>query len=147
MVNIVSQDDGTRGTADANNREFGGSVSIAGVVTEAPPGAVSNPKDNARASIEIPINNDTKSTFHSHPSAQIVEGKASGSNTIQTGGTIKTYNYTQAPSSGAGLDVHPGNDARTNYVFGRRDGTVYIYNSQTGVQATIPMKRFVNPKQ
>lgn len=34
----------------------------------------------------------------------------------------------------------------TYYVFGRGDGKVYVYTS-VGVQAVIPMKRFVNPKR
>lgn len=146
MVDIVEQDNGRGGTSEANNREYGGAVSNTGVVTQAPPGAVSNPREDEKATIGIPVDKNTRSTFHSHPSGKVVEGKSTNSGTIQMSGTITTSSFRQAPSSGSGYDVDTERPSQTNYVFGRRDGKVYIYNSNGGVQATLPHKRFVNFK-
>ncbi len=146
MVDIVNQDNGRGGTSDANNREYGGTISTSGVVTESPPGAVANPMTDSSATIRHTMNEDTKSTFHSHPSGQIVEGATGNSNTIQMSGTTTTHSFAKAPSTGAGYDVSPGKTPMTNYVFSRGDGKVYIYNSNTGVQAVLPQKYFVTPK-
>jgi len=62
------------------------------------------------------------------------------------GGTT-TYSFVNAPSSGPNLDVNPGRNGTTNYEFSRATGKVYIYNSATGVQATLPQKNFVTPKK
>ncbi|MDR3327710.1 MAG: hypothetical protein LBT04_06260, partial [Prevotellaceae bacterium] len=129
MVNEVSRDNGRGGTADANNREYGGSIQNGSVVL-AEPGAVSNPAVQENASIMLPAG---VPTFHSHPSGTRSEAVE--------GGTRNSW-FNQHPSrtdvnnSGAGME----------YVFGRGNGKVYIYNSQ-GVQAVIPMKRFVTPKR
>jgi hypothetical protein len=55
-----------------------------------------------------------------------------------------TSGFYQAPSNIDG-DIERGNNTR-EYVFGRGNGTVYIYNSK-GVQATIPQKYFVIPNK
>ena len=127
MVNEVSPDNGHGGTVDANNREYGGSIQN-GAVVVAEPGAVADPSVAKNASIILP---DVPTTFHSHPSGTKSENVANG---------IKNSWYNQFPSSvdvrNAGKGVH--------YVFGRGDGKVYVYTSG-GVQAIIPMKRFVNP--
>jgi RHS repeat-associated protein len=134
MVNEVSRDNGKGGTADANNREYGGSIENGKVVT-ATPGVVANPKTDAVASIEVPAG---VSTFHSHPSGTVVDSPPTGT----IGGTTTTYSFTQTPSqtdkNNAGVNTH--------YVFGRGNGNVYIYTSG-GVQAIIPMKQFVTPKR
>ncbi len=146
MVDIVNQDNGKGGTKDANNREYGGSVSNTDVVSQAPPGAVS-PPTSGEAHIEITVDNNTRSTFHSHASGTVTQVVPStNSNEVQLGTKMNTYSFNQGPSTGAGLDVHRSNEGRTNYVFGRGNGTVYVYNSQTGVVATIPQKNFVNFK-
>jgi RHS repeat-associated protein len=142
MINIVSQDNGNGGTATANNREYGGSIQN-GTVVVATPGAVADPAVQSEASISLPYANGI-STFHSHPSGTVVEG--SSTNPFSTGamssiGSTKTSSFTQFPSS---TDVTNAAN-NVNYVFGRSDGKVYIYNS-SGVQAVIPMKRFVTPK-
>jgi len=134
MVGIVSSDKGNGGTADANNREYGGSIQN-GVVVAAAPGPVANPKTDAIASIELPVG---VSTFHSHPSGTVVDAPPAGT----IGGTTTTYSFTQTPSP---QDITNAG-AHTNYVFGRSNNNVYIYNSN-GVQAVIPMKHFVNPKR
>ncbi|MCY1546822.1 hypothetical protein D9M68_828420 [compost metagenome] len=112
-------------------------------------GPVSNPKTSSHASIEFTIDENTRAIFHGHPSGEIEEGPApqngnvgSSSNIDMGGGTRTKYSYNQAPSS---VDFnHIGN--LKGYQFGRSNGTVYIYNS-SGIQATLPMKRFVNPKK
>lgn len=58
-----------------------------------------------------------------------------------------TVGFGQPPSSAAGLDIHSCNTGRANYVIGRGNGTVCIYNSSSGVTATIPQKYFVTPKK
>lgn len=144
MVDIVNQDNGRGGTSDANNREYGGTVSNDGTVTESPAGAVASPKLHSSASITHTITASTKSTFHSHPSGQIVEGTGASSGTSSgttLGGSTTTYSFQKAPSA---PDV--SGSTRTNYVFSRSNGRVYIY-SGNGVIATIPQKRFVTPKQ
>ncbi|MDR0833627.1 MAG: hypothetical protein LBN93_05505 [Candidatus Symbiothrix sp.] len=57
------------------------------------------------------------------------------------GGTKNSW-FNQHPSR---TDV-TNSGARMEYVFGRSNGKVYIYNSN-GVQAVIPMKQFVTPKR
>ncbi|WET69689.1 DUF6443 domain-containing protein [Sphingobacterium sp.] len=149
MVNIVNQDNGKGAgrVTDANSREYGGAISNTGVVTESPPGAVAKP-GAPRVSITLISDNKTRSTFHSHPSASVttVTGGSSG-NTISMSSSSSTAGFAQAPSYGAGLDVNSNQSSQTNYVFGRGNGTVYIYNQKTGVVATMPQKYFVTPKK
>ena len=129
MINEVSRDNGRGGTADANNREYGGSIQNGAVVT-AVPGAVSNPSVQQNASIDLPVGYPT---FHSHPSGTRSEAVS--------GGTRNSW-FNQFPSS---VDV--GNaGGHVNYVFGRSDKKVYVYTSG-GVQAVIPIKYFVTPKR
>jgi RHS repeat-associated protein len=134
MVTEVSRDNGKGGTADANNREYGGSIENGKVVT-ATPGAVANPKTDAVASIELPMGG---STFHSHPSGTVVDSPPAGT----LGGSTTTYSFIQTPSQ---TDKNNAG-ASTHYVFGRGNGSVYIYTSG-GVQAVIPFKQFVTPKR
>lgn len=141
MVNEVSRDNGKGGTGEANNREYGGSVRN-GVVTAAEPGPISSPGNNA--SIILPAG---PSTFHSHPSGESTTNSASAGilstgSVSSFGGTVTTRSYTQSPSP---ADIQNAGN-QINYVFGRSNGNVYIYNSN-GVQAVIPMKYFVTPKK
>ena len=129
MVSIVSKDSGKGGTLDANNREYGGSIEN-GKVVEATPGPVSNPKTEPIAYIELPTN---VPTFHSHPSGTISEGPPA--NTI---GSSTNFSFIQTPSN---ADIQNAG-TNINYVFGRGNGLVYVYDSQ-GVQAIIPINRFV----
>ena len=138
MSDIAKQDNGKGGTGDANNREYGGTINYNGTLSESPPGAVANPAEQSVASITHTITGQTKSTFHSHPSGTVVDRP--GANTV--GGTTTTSSFMQGPSS---HDIATSG-SNSNYVFGRSSGTVYIYND-TGVIATMPMKRFVNPKK
>lgn len=113
-----------------------------GVFTPATPGPVADPSVDSEAHINIPnYGDDTKSDTHSHPSGTKSVTTGGGANTI--GGTQTTNSsFRQAPSS---TDVSNAG-TNSNYVFGRGNGTVYIYNN-TGVQATIPQKYFVTPRR
>ncbi|TSE07889.1 hypothetical protein [Aquimarina algiphila] len=147
MVDIVNQDNGRGGTSDANNREYGGTISNDGTVTQSPAGAVSDPSVNSHASIEHVIRGNTKSTFHSHPSGTKVTGagaanRNSTSASSSIGGSTTTSSFQNAPSK---PDV--SGSTRTNYTFYRGGGgRVYIYSGK-GVIATLPQKRFVRPKR
>jgi len=147
MVDIVNKDNGKGGTSDANSREYGGAISNDGNVTESPAGPIAKP-GAPKATISITEDNKTRSIFHSHPSAYetTVSGGSSGS-TVSMSTTTSTVGFIQPPSSGDGLDINSSNTGRTNYVFGRGNGTVYIYNSNSGVTATIPQRYFVTPKK
>ena len=125
MVNIVAQDNGTGGTGDNQNREYGGSYDNTGVY-QANPGPVQLPGQGVTTGISIPTyEGETISTFHSHPS-----------------GTSGNFSFFQTPSK---ADINNAGN-RTNYVFGRGNGKVYIYNS-SGVQAVLPYDSFVNFKR
>jgi uncharacterized protein RhaS with RHS repeats len=131
MVNIVNQDGGKGGTSDANNREYGGRIKKDGTVVEAPPGKVGVPGVDKTATISITTYFPDQVTFHDHPSGVKIEGNETGK-------------WNQAPSFRGG-DIEGGHN-KSEYVFGRRDGTVYIYNNK-GVQATVPQKYFVTPNK
>lgn len=146
MVDIVNQDNGKGGGKDANNREYGGAVSRTDVVTQAPAGDISSPK-SGEAHLSIPTDDNTKSTFHSHPSGTQTEiVRSTNPNEVSLGTRTRTYSFNQAPSSGRNFDVHSSKPSQTNYVFGRGNGTVYIYNTNSGIQATLPQKNFVKFK-
>ena len=139
MVNIVNQDDGSGGTADRNNREYGGIVR-GNLVLESPMGKVGNPKKDLDVSITHRDIRYGDITFHSHPSGQIIERPDNAGGTI-IGGVTKTFQWLRAPSID---DINKASG--TDYEFSRGDGIVYIYN-RSGVQATIPQKRFITPKK
>ena len=88
-----------------------------------------------------PYMENVKSIYHSHPSGTDYEDNAGFTNatTIKTETSTTSYRYNQAPGR---VDLSEAR-TRTDYSFGMRDRKVYIYNS-TGVQAVIPMNRFVN---
>ena len=141
MVNEVSKDNGRGGTTDANNREYGGTISN-GVATVEKSGEVANPSINSEASISLTYGADI-SRFHSHPSGTVVEGSSNITGAVSSlGGQTITHSFNQFPSS---PDVRNAGNT-VNYVFGRGDGKVYVYTS-SGVQAVIPINRFVTPKR
>ena len=124
MKRIVRQDDGASSLFGGKakwNREYGG-TNENGVIVEQTKGPIGNPQTGG-ASIKITPTSKTKYSFHSHCSGW------RSSNGIY-------FYYMQSPSA---ADVRTANG--TDYVFGRADKTVYIYNKQ-GVQATLPMKAF-----
>ena len=128
MYDIVKKDDGTGGTSDCNNREYGGWIDD-GEVFEAEPGPVVNP-EFGNASIELPVGYPT---FHSHPS---------GNHWYVSQGERHDFWHEQLPSKddkdNAGGFVH--------YVFGRYNNVVYIYN-RDGIQAILWTNTFVNLKK
>ena len=86
------------------------------------------------ATIMLSTQQNTSAKFHSHPSGTRNEITRSG-----IGITINTFFFTQSPSPDDIINA----GSITNYVFGRADGMVYIYNAQ-GVQAVINYKNFIN---
>ncbi len=136
MVDIVNRDNGKGLSKPRNNQEHGGTINN-GVVTPVPSGPVGSLKNNVRPEITYPAG--AEKTFHSHPSGTYtpMDGTSSSQD---FGNQTETMVYRQAPSR---ADIqNAGNNTR--YVFGRRDGNVYVYNG-SGVQAVIPQKKFVNP--
>ncbi|OJW32100.1 MAG: hypothetical protein BGO54_16945 [Sphingobacteriales bacterium 46-32] len=117
MVKIVSKDDGTGGTKASNNQEHSGNL-VNGDVKASKSGGVGDPSKGKVASI-------SDVDFHSHPSGT---KKVPGA----------TAMWVQPPSK---QDITTGK--KTEYVFGMKDGTIYIYN-KTGVVATIPISTFKN---
>lgn len=140
MVAIVMKDNGSGGTTDANNREYGGYIKGGKVIPESP-GDVSKLGTGVRAEISL---EQGCSSFHSHPSGTLIINPNSNSiigSSATIGGLHTTYSFIQSPSP---KDISLAGDY-THYVFGRGDNNVYIYN-KNGVQAVIPMKLFVTPK-
>jgi len=114
MLNIVSQDDGKGGTDAKNNREYGVIVDFNGGVTEQPAGSIVDPSKVSAVSFNFTIDENTKSTFHDHPSGFKEIGTKSGANTVQIGSYTK-HEFFQPPSK---ADIT--NSRRpVNYVFGR----------------------------
>jgi RHS repeat-associated protein len=118
MVKIVSQDDGSGGTSDANNREYSGKISN-GTVVEGTPGPVNDPSKGIMATSSLAVG-PNEITFDSHPS-----------------GSKGNFIWAQPPSQ---QDIN-NCTARINYTFGMRTNTIYVYNS-SGVIATLPIKVF-----
>jgi len=138
MVSIISKDNGKGGEPTSNNMEYGGYISNGNVV-EVESGLLSNPKTQSMATIMLPSD---KSTFHSHPSGTIIENRSSSTNTINVKTAQIIYSFSQCPST---IDINNAGQF-THYVFGRSDSNVYVYTS-AGIQAVIPLKYFVKPKQ
>ena len=130
MKSEISRDDGTGGSNDANNREYGGAVDLRDGVhvhIPSPPGEVGK-AGQPGLGMNVDITSATYLMYHSH---------ASGS--LSSGGI--TTSWTQIPSPADLQRV--GNNMR-GYVFGRRDGILRIHSSR-GITATMPSRHFVNP--
>lgn len=130
MVDIVNQDKGNGGKSAF--QEYGGSVN-GGVVEQAPHGGKSDPLAQEQVNITLTSGPNTSSTFHSHPS---------GTRSVVIDGSVKFGSFVQSPSP---ADISTAGST-TNYVFGRGDNTVYIYNSH-GIQAVIGQKNFIDFKR
>ena len=139
MVNIVNQDDGSGGSADRNNREYGGIVR-GKLVLESPMGKVGNPKKDLDVSITHRDIRYGDIKFHSHQIGKIIERPDNAGVTI-IGGVTNKFQWLRSTSID---DINKASG--TDYEFSRGDGIVYIYN-RSGVQATIPQKRFITPKK
>jgi len=125
MVDEVNRDNGMGGLSEANNREYGGYVNTDGTVRLETPGVSGTPTSGKSISMRRDAN--TKTMFHSHPSG------ADGGNRYRQGPSPEDIS-----SAGAGK--------RTEYVFGRGNGVITIYNGK-GVIATMPQESFVKPKE
>jgi len=144
MVDIVSgegKDNGRGGTSDSNNREYGGLIGVNGVVSGLPNGPVVDPSKSIEVPFLFKFGDETKSTFHSHPSGFKEIGTKPSSNSLSFSNYTK-YQFNQAPSS---VDITNSKHS-INYVFARGDKKVYMYNS-SGVVGTLPMSRFVDFKK
>ena len=159
MVRIVGQDDGTGGTAEAkphNNKEYGGSISPKGVVTESEPGKLNDINKQGYAEIQI-TSYVGYSTFHSHPSGGAEEKKetAFAGTKVNFGGSEdKPPEYCHAPSNkftdkdgkikGDIISLQNDEDKEIiRYEFARKKPQkVYMYN-YLGVLATLPHEYFV----
>ncbi len=136
MINIVSKDNGLGGTADANNREYGGIIKD-GKVIPLEPGTIGKLVLGKKNYLTFP----GEATFHSHASGDtdvpIID------NTVTTITNGKPYAcWEQKPSQ---VDIDNAGTS-THYVFAMQEKIVYMYNS-SGIQATMPMNRFVNPQK
>jgi len=133
MVDVVNQDDGTGGTGTANTTEYGGTVENNGSVIEN--------KTGTDSKVDIKFTGNTKSTFHSHFSGSVT-GKFGESLGAAAG---PSHDAPKPMGLGAGSgDIGAHQPAGTNYMFDRGSGNVYIYNSNSGVQAIVPQKNFVS---
>jgi hypothetical protein len=126
MVDVANNDTGGE---PSNFHEYGAPISKDGIVEPTVTGPKIDPVNQNYAEVSIPVDDNTKSIMHTHPSYYKEEGRAP-SGTIQMSGTIRRSSYEQTPSD---RDITNAG-GRTNYVFGMRDGNVYIYNGQ-GIQA------------
>ena len=128
MIGIVSKDDGKATTAPNDNTEYGGTIKK-GVVSEVPHGAPADPTKGLNATISTVGGAD----FHSHPS---------GEKPVEVGGKSMLAEWAQPPSA-TDIKVASANSNRTKYVFGMHDQqTIYIYQANVGVVATIPLSTF-----
>ena len=115
VVNCI-KDDGTGGTSDDNNREYGMNFE-----RNNPVKVYSRTGDIAKSgghlvNVEVPINPDLI-TIHSHPSGNIIP------------------NLQPAPSA---QDVTNGLDKGNSYVIDMSNKIVYIYN-KTGILSSFPL--------
>jgi len=132
------QDDGTGGTIDANNREYGGYANEKGDAWERLDiiSDIGNPQEG---DIPIPGLNNSRIRFHSHPSGTRSTGKPYavdlGKTTFTEGKIGETHSWVQTPSTED--KERAGNNI--NYVFGMGDKTLSVYDNM-GTQATIRLK-------
>jgi len=141
MSDIVNEDDGTGGTSDNNNREYGGTVAENDAVIKNKPGPVSQP--GVEAHINLRTASNSRSEFHSHPSGTSTDqDRTSTGSTSKVGGSTTNNSY---QSDGPSKDDIKNVGDRTGYVFSMSNKTVFIYNNQ-GVTATLPMSKFAKYK-
>jgi hypothetical protein len=126
-------DDGGKGNATANNREYGGRIDPDGTINLVL-GDPGTPGKEDAVWIDIKGTN----TWHSHPSGASGDGaeeqpqKVGNSGTVTNGGGGS--NYMQGPS----LRDQNRASFTLSYVFAMRTGIIYIYNN-SGVVATISL--------
>lgn len=139
MKETVAADDGTGGSTDANDREYGGQTrnvddgagNLTGVTENIAydPGGVMQKGTDVAVHISIVTDPKTKYTYHSH---------TSGTN---TGGTaqvpsVQDYQISERRVPGSQTFV-----PIKSFVVGKGDNTVYMY-STNGVIATMDMSGF-----
>ena len=124
----LTKDNGQGGTVAKNNKEYSVVMSNKGNLNKSE-GSVTDPTIAKSTEVSMnPSKNDIMEG-HSHPSGYKIIMNSDGSG--------NKYRYYQAPSKPDQNLV--GN--RQGVVFGRANGTVYIYN-KSGVVATMPTKTY-----
>ena len=132
MYDIVSKDDGTGGSAECNNMEYGGYIDDC-FVMEVQHGNVKSPCVDQEINISFPTGMEYP-TFHSHAS-----GTGNCETYIGEDGSPYMPIWQQAPTK---RDINIAGN-HTCYVFGRRNDCVYVYTRQ-GVQSIIPTSVFIS---
>ena len=133
MYDIVSQDDGSGGSAECNNMEYGGYIDEYGFPIETQHGDVKSPCVDKEITINFPYGMKY-ATFHSHPS-----GIGNCENYIGEDGKPYMPIWQQSPTK---KDINVAGN-HTCYVFGRRNDCVYVYTRQ-GAQTIIPTSVFIS---
>ena len=129
------EDDGTGGTSDANNREYGGYANAEGTAWEnlEIKSEVGNPQESDIPIFGLEYN---RIRFHSHPSGTRSIGLPNavepGKATFTAGKIGETHSWLQTPSS---EDINRAGNT-INYVFGMGDKTLSVYDNR-GIQATV----------
>ena len=131
-------DDGTGGTCDANNREYGGYANDEGTAWEKTSiiGPVGNPKE--QDFLPIPGLKPGRIRFHSHASGTMTDEDVGTINNVGGGMfnnySVYTYSWVQTPSQ---ADIKQAG-IKPSYVFGMGDKTLSVYD-KNGTMATIPL--------
>ena len=116
------KDDGTGSdTRKPNNqREYGGNILSDNSIADVTEGPMRGDRGQLKGSVPIPINKDTKETYHSHMSGTtVVNGTTMGSS---RGPSTADYNNLQG---------------RQGYIFQMRTNEIIVYD-KSGVKATLP---------
>ena len=120
------KDDGTGSDPRKSNnqREYGGNILSDNSIADVTEGPMRGDKGQLNGSVNIPINNDTKETYHSHPSGTImVNGRSMGS------------------SRGPSAADYKNLQGKQGYVFQMRTQEIIVYD-KNGIKATLPFSVF-----
>ena len=115
------KDDGTGNSSNNpnNHREYGGNILSDNSIADVSEGPTR--EDNGgKGSISIPVNKDSKATYHSHMSATFVED-----------GAIK------GSSRGPSMTDYKSIQGRQGYIFQMRTQEIIVFD-KSGVKATLP---------
>ena len=120
------KDDGTGSDPKKpnNQREYGGNILSDNSIADVTEGPMRGDKGQLKGSVTIPINKDTKETYHSHPSGTtMVNGRPMGS------------------SRGPSAADYKNLQGKQGYVFQMRTHEIIVYD-KSGIKATLPFSVF-----
>ena len=120
------KDDGTGSNPKKpnNQREYGGNILSDNSIADVTEGPMRGTNGQLNSSVNIPINNDTKETYHSHPSGTtMVNGRPMGS------------------SRGPSAADYKNLQGKQGYVFQMRTQEIIVYD-KSGIKATLPFSVF-----